>query len=47
MHTSYEAIYEDGELEWVGDEPEPGRHRVHVTVLDSDSKNTIGKRCVA
>lgn len=32
-----EAIYEDGELEWIGDEPAPGRHRVQVTVLDSES----------
>ena len=34
---TYEAIYEDGELEWVGDEPDPGRHRVQVTVLDSET----------
>jgi len=33
---TYEAIYEDGELEWIGDEPEPGRHRVEVTVLDKE-----------
>lgn len=31
---TYEAIYEDGEFEWIGDEPVPGRHRVQVTVLD-------------
>ena len=32
---TYEAIYEDGQLEWIGDEPAPGRHRVQVRVLDS------------
>jgi hypothetical protein len=35
---TYEAIYEDGELEWIGDEPDPGRHRVEVTVLDSKTE---------
>jgi hypothetical protein len=35
---TYEAIYEDGQLEWIGDEPAPGRHRVQVRVLDSDSQ---------
>jgi hypothetical protein len=33
---TYEAIYEDGELEWIGDAPDPGRHRVEVTVLDQE-----------
>jgi hypothetical protein len=36
---TYEAIYEDGQLEWIGDEPAPGRHRVQVTVLDRKSKS--------
>jgi hypothetical protein len=35
---TYEAIYEDGELEWVDDEPDPGRHHVQVRVLDSEPK---------
>jgi hypothetical protein len=35
---TYEAIYEDGELEWIGDEPAPGRHRVEVRVLDREAK---------
>jgi hypothetical protein len=34
---TYEAIYEDGELEWIGDEPAPGRHRVEVRVLDREA----------
>ena len=40
---TYEAIYEDGTLEWIGDEPEPGRHRVAVTVLDQEpeSRDTV------
>ena len=36
---TYEAIYEDGQLEWIGDEPDPGRHRVQVTVLDRKPKS--------
>lgn len=35
---TYEAIYEDGQLEWIDEEPEPGRHRVQVRVLDSESR---------
>jgi len=31
---TYEAIYEDGQLEWIGDEPGPGRHRIEVRVVD-------------
>jgi hypothetical protein len=34
---TYEAIYEDGELEWIGDEPAPGRPRVEVCVLDREA----------
>ncbi|PSQ95289.1 MAG: hypothetical protein BRD55_12300 [Bacteroidetes bacterium SW_9_63_38] len=34
---TYEAIYENGHLEWIGDEPTPGRHRVQVRVLDSET----------
>jgi len=34
--STYEAIYEDGQIEWIGEEPEPGRHRVQVTVLDQE-----------
>ena len=33
---TYEAIYEDGQIEWIGEEPEPGRHRVQVTVVDQE-----------
>lgn len=36
---TYEAIYEDGEIEWVDDEPEPGRHHVQVTVLDQETES--------
>jgi hypothetical protein len=45
---TYEAIYEDGQLEWIDDAPEPGRHRVQVTVLDSESKKHDRKevRCM-
>ena len=34
MMKTYEAIYEDGRLEWTEDAPEPGRCRVRVTVLE-------------
>lgn len=35
---TYEAVYEDGQLEWIGEKPGPGRHRVQVRVLDSESE---------
>ena len=31
---TYEALLEDGQLEWLGKRPEAGRHRVLVTVLE-------------
>ena len=34
MLKAYEAIYEDGRLEWLDEQPKAGRHRVLVTVLD-------------
>ena len=34
MSKSYEAIYEDGHLQWLGAQPEPGRHRLRVTIID-------------
>ena len=33
MGKAYEAIYEDGRLEWLDEQPEGGRQRVLVTVL--------------
>jgi hypothetical protein len=33
---TYEAIYEDGKLEWIGEKPSSGRHRVQVTVVEPD-----------
>jgi hypothetical protein len=33
MSKTYEAIYEDGHLEWLGEQPGTGRHRLLVTVI--------------
>ena len=33
MSKTYDAIYEDGHLQWLGVQPEAGRHRVRVTVI--------------
>lgn len=37
MLKAYEAIYEDGRLEWLDEQPKAGRHRVLVTVLEKDA----------
>ncbi len=37
MLNTFEAIYEDGHLKWLGERPETGRHRVLVTVLDRNA----------
>lgn len=37
MRPTYEAIYEDGRLTWLGEQPRPGRHRVLITVLDENA----------
>ena len=34
MPGTYEAVYDDGRLEWLGTEPAAGRHRVLVMVLN-------------
>lgn len=33
MCDTYEAVLDDGRVEWTGRQPEAGRHRVLVTVL--------------
>ena len=35
MSQTYEAIYHNGHLEWLGAEPGAGRHKLLVTVVDS------------
>lgn len=35
MSKTYEAIYEEGHLEWLGAHPGAGRHRLLVIVVDS------------
>lgn len=34
MAKTYEAIYEDGHLKWLGEQPGTGRHRLLVTVVE-------------
>ena len=34
MSETYEAIYEDGHLQWLGAHPGAGRHRLRVTIID-------------
>ena len=34
MSKTYEAIYEDGHLQWLGAQPEAGRHRLRITIID-------------
>jgi hypothetical protein len=35
MSKTYEAIYEEGHLEWLGDQPGAGRHHLLVTVIQN------------
>lgn len=44
MSQTYEAIYHNGHLEWLGAEPGAGRHKLLVTVVDSHPHNTAAKR---
>ncbi|MBF0165787.1 MAG: hypothetical protein HQL97_05735 [Magnetococcales bacterium] len=54
MHGSYEAIYEQGRLTWIGAAPEVARARVVVTVVEEgegeptwgDSGSRVGERLV-
>jgi hypothetical protein len=35
MSKTYEAIYEDGRLQWLGAQPGAGRYRLQVTIIDA------------
>jgi hypothetical protein len=35
MGKTYEALYENGHLEWLGEPPGAGRHRLLVTVVST------------
>lgn len=37
MSKTYEGIYENGTVEWLGARPAEGRHHIVVTVLDPAS----------
>lgn len=45
MSKTYEAIYEDGHLEWLGEQPGTGRHRLLVTVIKNHHRDTPFKTC--
>lgn len=34
MSKTYRAVYEDGHIEWLGEQPGAGRHRLLVRVVD-------------
>ncbi len=38
MSKTYEAIYENGQLEWLGEQPGSGRHRLLVTVVEREPR---------
>lgn len=38
MPDTYEAICDDGRLEWLGNGPPGGRHRVVVTVIGDEAQ---------
>ncbi len=44
MLKSYEAIYDDGELKWLGDRPPSGRMKVIVTVLGEETWSSQARR---
>ena len=44
MLKSYEAIYENGQVQWLGEKPEINHARLIVTVLDEPQKKTIQYR---
>jgi hypothetical protein len=33
MSKTYEAIYKDGHLQWLGAQPRAGRHRLRITII--------------
>ena len=35
MRNTYEAVYENGHLEWLGEPPGAGRHRLLVMVVST------------
>ena len=41
MLPSYEAIYDHGQLTWVGDAPSPDRSRVIVILIEGQSANDL------
>ena len=44
MLKSYEAIYENGQVQWLGERPEVNHARLIVTVLDKPQEEPIQYR---
>jgi hypothetical protein len=44
MLQSYEAIYDHGQFQWIGDEPAVAKARVIVTVLPEIASSAPGMR---
>jgi hypothetical protein len=40
MLKSYEAVYDHGELKWMGDRPPEGKMKVIVTVVEEETPGT-------
>jgi len=38
MSKTDEAIYEDGRLQWLGAQPDVGRHRLRISIIDGPSE---------
>jgi hypothetical protein len=44
MLKSYEAIYENGQVTWLTEQPQVSSARIIVTVLQEDTHNTVPKK---
>ena len=44
MLKSYEAIYENGQVTWLTEQPQVSSARIIVTVLQEDTQNTVSKK---
>ncbi len=44
MLKSYEAIYENGQVRWLQEQPEVTSARVIVTILEETAPSTLAKR---
>jgi hypothetical protein len=47
MSKTYEAIYKDGHLQWLGAQPRAGRHRLRITIIAGTRCSIPPRRCIA